>query len=92
MNNLMFDGAVSSLADVMYALELKRNMISLSELDNLSYSFRDDKGVMKVVKRSLILMRGARSHKLYNQIGSTVIRTVKIVLETNFGEVALRHS
>lgn len=56
----MFDGVDRIFTNVRYVSELKRNLISLCVLDKLGYSFRADKGVLKVVKGSLVVIRSVR--------------------------------
>ncbi|KAG8499626.1 hypothetical protein CXB51_006086 [Gossypium anomalum] len=69
----MFDGVVRTLSDVWYVPELKRNLISLSTLDSKGYRYTAERGVLKISKGSLVVMKGQRkTAKLYVLQGSTV--------------------
>lgn len=43
----MFDGIIRTLYSVRHALELNRNLISLSMLDSSGYSFKSDNSGIK---------------------------------------------
>ncbi|KAG8485911.1 hypothetical protein CXB51_020221 [Gossypium anomalum] len=69
----MFDGVVKTLSDVRHVPKLKRNLISLSTLDSKRYRYTAESGVLKISKRSLVVMKGQRKiAKLYVLHGSTV--------------------
>ncbi|KAG8472215.1 hypothetical protein CXB51_034291 [Gossypium anomalum] len=69
----MFDGVVRTLSDVRHVPELKRNLISLSTLDLKGYRYTSESGVLKISKRSLVVMKGQRKiAKLYVLPGFTV--------------------
>ncbi|KAG8481939.1 hypothetical protein CXB51_026741 [Gossypium anomalum] len=69
----MFDGVVRTLSDVRHVPELKRNLISLSNLDSKGYRYTTESGVLKISKRSLVVMKGQRkTTKLYVLQGSTI--------------------
>jgi len=69
----MFDGMVQELKDVRYVPQLKRNLISVGALKalDLEVSIRD--GVLKMIKGSMVVLKGARRNILYYLKGSTVI-------------------
>ena len=46
------DGLIKMLINVKYVPELRRNIISPGELDRAGYSYKYEKGVMKVTKGS----------------------------------------
>ncbi|KAG8474474.1 hypothetical protein CXB51_031434 [Gossypium anomalum] len=69
----MFDRVVRTLSDVRHVPKLKRNLISLSTLDSKGYRYTAESGVLKISKRSLVVMKGQRKiAKLYVLQGSTV--------------------
>ncbi|KAG8492401.1 hypothetical protein CXB51_009724 [Gossypium anomalum] len=69
----MFDGVVRTLSDVRHVPELKRNLISLSTLDSKGYRYTAESGVLKISKRSLVVMKEQRKiAKLYVLQVSTV--------------------
>ncbi|KAJ4708838.1 Retrovirus-related Pol polyprotein from transposon TNT 1-94 [Melia azedarach] len=61
----MFDGIVRRIQGVRYVPDLKRNLISLGMLDKSGCIFRAENGVLKVVKGSLVIMKGERRNGLY---------------------------
>ena len=61
----MFDGIVRELKEVRYVPQLKRNLISVGALKTLSLvvSIRD--GVLKMIKSSMVVMKGVRRNNLH---------------------------
>ena len=68
----MDDGIVRELKEVRYIPQLKRNFISVGALESLGLkiSVRDD--VLKMIKGSMVMMKGVRRDNLYYLKGSTV--------------------
>jgi len=68
----MDDGIVRELKEVRYVPQLKRNLISVGTLEELDLvvSIRD--GVLKMIKGSMVVMKGVRRNNLYYLKGSTV--------------------
>ncbi|KAL0552306.1 hypothetical protein IC582_011414 [Cucumis melo] len=66
------DGMVRILTNVRYVPKLKRNLISLGELDRSGCTIKSEIGVMKVTKGSLVKLRGTLRHGLYVLEGTTV--------------------
>ncbi|KAL0537750.1 hypothetical protein IC582_026735 [Cucumis melo] len=66
------DGMVRILTIVRYVPKLKRNLISLGELDRSGCTIKFENGVMKVTKGSLVKLRGTLRHGLYVLEGTTV--------------------
>ena len=54
------DGFERVLPDVRHVLELKRNLISLGMLDQHGFSWKGEKGFLKVSKGSLVMMKGVK--------------------------------
>ncbi|TYK09563.1 Retrovirus-related Pol polyprotein from transposon TNT 1-94 [Cucumis melo var. makuwa] len=73
------DRMIIMLTNVSYVLELKRNIISLGELDRSGCTIKFENGVMKVTKCSLVKLRETLRHGLYVLEGTTVSGTVTIV-------------
>ena len=61
----MHDGIIKTLTAVRYVSELKRNLISLGELDKSGYSYRGDGGVVKVARGLLICMKAVLQNGIY---------------------------
>ncbi|KAA0067243.1 retrotransposon protein, putative, Ty1-copia sub-class [Cucumis melo var. makuwa] len=72
------DGMVRILTNVRYVPKLKRNLISLCELDRSGCTIKSEIGVMKVTKGSLVKLRGTLRHGLYVLEGTTVSDSVAI--------------
>ncbi|KAA0067462.1 Retrovirus-related Pol polyprotein from transposon TNT 1-94 [Cucumis melo var. makuwa] len=73
------DRMIRMLTNVSYVVELKRNIISLGELDRSGCTIKFENGVMKVTKCSLVKLRETLRHGLYVLEGTTVSGTVTIV-------------
>ena len=54
----MFDGVIRNLSTVHFIPLMKRNLISLSALDEKGYKYSGGHGVQKVSSGSLIVMKG----------------------------------
>ncbi|KAA0035050.1 putative retrotransposon [Cucumis melo var. makuwa] len=66
------DEMIIMLTNVKYVPELKRNLISLGELDRSCYTIKFKNGVTKVTKGSLIKLRGTLRNGLYVLEGTAV--------------------
>ncbi|TYK21344.1 retrotransposon protein, putative, Ty1-copia subclass [Cucumis melo var. makuwa] len=72
------DGIVRILTNATYVPKLKRNLISLSELDRSGCTIKSENGVMKVTKGSLVKLRETWRHGLYVLEGTTISGSVAI--------------
>ena len=68
----MFDGMVRELKDVSYVPQLKRNLISVGALKALGLEISIRDGVLKMVKGSIVVLKGVQHNYLYYLKGSTV--------------------
>jgi hypothetical protein len=57
------DGVIRTLTDVRYAPERKKNIIFLSILDNLAYTFSGGNGVLNVLKGALVHYKETREYR-----------------------------
>ena len=73
----MIDGILRELKEVSYVPQLKRNFIFVGALEvlGLVISLRD--GVLKMIKGSMVVMKGIRRDNLYYLKGSTVTGQVE---------------
>ena len=55
------DGVKRRLGGLRYVLKLERNLISLGRLESKGCTFKASRGLLKVIKGSMVLMRGRRS-------------------------------
>ena len=76
----MFDEVVRVLSNVKYVLDLRKNLILLGLLDDLSYSYSSNGGIMKITKGALMVMKGQKVSTLYKLIGNTVVGRVAITI------------
>ena len=72
----MYDGVERLLTQVRYIPELKRNLISLGVLDELGYSIKMECGSLKILKGSLVMLKGVKKNGIYSLLGSTVVGNV----------------
>ncbi|XP_059431524.1 uncharacterized mitochondrial protein AtMg00300-like [Corylus avellana] len=68
----MHDRIVRTLKNVQHIPELKKNLISLGNLDTLGYKYSGEGGVIRVSKDSLVIMKGNKTDGLYYLQGSTL--------------------
>ena len=80
----MFDGMVRTLIDVRYVLGLKKNLISWGTLDKIGCRITCEGGVMKVVRGSLVVMKGKLNGTLYALEGSNILGSANISTNTIF--------
>ncbi|XP_070015271.1 uncharacterized mitochondrial protein AtMg00300-like [Nicotiana sylvestris] len=67
----MFDGIIRNI-ECWHVPRVKRNLISLSTLDDQGYKFHSENGILKVCKGSMVLMKGKLHSKLYHLQASIV--------------------
>jgi len=65
----MFDGIVRTLTEVRHVPDLKRNLISLGELDSSGCKFTGQGGALKVSKGALVVMKEKINGNLYTLQG-----------------------
>ena len=66
------DGTTKILNNVRHIPDLKRNLISLGTLDDEGYDCRVSRGILKITKGSLVVMKGIKKSGLYRLDGETV--------------------
>ena len=71
------DGIVQELKEVRYVPQLKRNLISVGALEALGLVISVRDGVLKMIKDSMMVMKGVRRNNLYYLKGSTVTGQVE---------------
>ncbi|PON84723.1 hypothetical protein TorRG33x02_194270, partial [Trema orientale] len=87
----MHDGFERLLQDVRYIPELKRNLISLGTLDAKGYTYKAEKGVIKVIKGCMVVMKGTMKNGLYALEGSTVIGAVTSIVSDSEQKTKIWH-
>ena len=73
----MEDGIVRELKEVRYVPQLKRNLISVGALEALGLVISVRDGILKMIKGSMVVMKGVRRDNLYYLKGSTVTGQVE---------------
>lgn len=76
----MWDGSLKIITEVRYIPELKRNLISLSTLDQKGFGYKAQDGVLKVIKGSLVVMKGNLRQGLYVLQANTITQQVNMVV------------
>ncbi|CAA2974391.1 Retrovirus-related Pol poly from transposon TNT 1-94 [Olea europaea subsp. europaea] len=74
----MHDGVIRTLIDVRHVPDLRKNLISVGALDSGGCKIVTWNGVKKVVRGSLIVMKGIREGNLYALRGTTVTEDVAV--------------
>ena len=77
------DGLTRVLIDVRYIPKLEKNLISLGTLESKGFTIILHNGILKVVSRALVVMKGIRRNNLYLYQGSTVVGTAAAVSEAD---------
>ncbi|XP_024315863.1 uncharacterized protein LOC106865951 isoform X2 [Brachypodium distachyon] len=76
----MFDGTIRTLSDVRHIPNLKKNLISLSTLDNKGYKYSGGDEIVKVTKSSLVVMKGdMKATNLYHLRGMAITDNAIVV-------------
>jgi len=87
----LHDGAKRVIKNVRLIPDLKRNLISLSEFDKQGYVFKEENGVLKVLKCSIIFMKGMQKNGLYSLIGEVMIGSAVAVSVKRLSKTELWH-
>jgi hypothetical protein len=87
----MFDGIVKILTDVRHVPELRKNLISLGDLDTGRYKSIVQCGFMKFYKGILLVMKTKKVDNLFLLEGRTESDHATIVFENNNDYVQLWH-
>ena len=69
----LYDGVERVINNVRLVPDLKRNLISLSEFDKKGYVFKGENEVLKVLKGSMIFMKGMQKNGLHSLMGEVVM-------------------
>ncbi|KAG6418890.1 hypothetical protein SASPL_121096 [Salvia splendens] len=67
----MFDGTVRTIQDVRHVRGLKKNLLSLGQLDDLGCKSRIENGILKVIKGVLVVMKAEK-------VGSNLTRNENV--------------
>ena len=53
----MFNGTIRTIGEVRHVNDLKKNILSLGQMDSHGYKIHVENGIMKIVKGELVLMK-----------------------------------
>ncbi|KAH9725675.1 Integrase catalytic domain-containing protein [Citrus sinensis] len=69
----MFDGTIRTIGEVQHVNGLKKNLLSLGQMDSHGYKTHVENGIMKIVKGALVLMKAEKiSANLFMLKGETL--------------------
>ncbi|KAH9649066.1 hypothetical protein KPL70_025842 [Citrus sinensis] len=74
----MFDGVVRELTQVRFVPKLKINLISIGMLDQTGCVIKAEKDVLRVIKGSMVIMKGLKQNGMYVMDGHTAVREASI--------------
>lgn len=60
INLKFYDGTIRIVREVWHVEGLKKNLLSLGQLDELDCKIVIEKGIMKVIQGALVLMKGEK--------------------------------
>ena len=69
----MFDGTICTIGEVRHVNGLKKNLLSLGQMDNYGYKIHVENEIMKIVKGALVLIKAEKiSANLFMLKGETL--------------------
>ena len=92
----LHDESIRLLTEIRYVPDLKRNLISLGEVDRKGYVFQGEKSILRVMKGSKEVLRGVKKQGLYtieaeDVSGSTNVASMKLMSKTGLWHMRLGH-
>nr|GEU39688.1 retrovirus-related Pol polyprotein from transposon TNT 1-94 [Tanacetum cinerariifolium] len=79
----MHDGTVRTIRDVRHVEGLKKNLLSLGQLDDLGYKMEIHNKIMKIIKGALVLMRGEKVAANLYQLKGEIIEEAEALVASN---------
>ena len=73
------DGVIRTIMKVQHVKDLKKNLLSMGQLNDLGYEFHGKRGILKVIKGALIVMK---AKKIATCCIRGQIRRWKLLLQT----------
>ncbi|KAE8735271.1 DNA repair protein RAD51-like protein 1 [Hibiscus syriacus] len=88
----MFDGTIKVVRDVRHVKGLKKNLLSYGLLDNNASKIETRKGIMKVFRGALVVLKGEKiAANLYMLKGETLLEAEASVASCSSDSVMLWH-
>ena len=76
----MYDGSIQTIQEVRHVAGLKKNLLSLGQLDSSGYKFVGGDGVLKILKGALVIMKAEKiGRNLYMLKGETQLEGEAVV-------------
>ena len=81
----MYDGTIRTIQEVRYVKGLKKNLLSLGQLDNRGCKTHVENGIMKIMKGALVVMKAEKiAVNLCMLKEDTLIEADALIASTNF--------
>jgi len=87
----MFDWMVRELKEVRYLPQLKKNLISVGALEALGLKIFDRDDVLKMLRGSMVVLKGVRRNNFYYLKGNMVTGQVASSIDSNNNCTRLWH-
>lgn len=87
----VYDGLIYELKQVRHVPVHKRNLISLDMMDKIRCIIKVQRGVLSIVKWSLVLLKGTKKSRLYILEDIAIIREVSVSSISNVDKTMLWH-
>ena len=83
------DGTMCTVREVRHVEGLRKNLLSLGQLDELDYEIVVEKWIMKVIRETFVLMKGETvTIRLYMLKGETLLEREASVASSNPNEIS----
>lgn len=80
----MFDGTVRTIQNVRHVKGLKKNLLSVGQIDSLGCRTHVENGIMKIVKGALVIMKAEKiAANLFMLEGETLLEANACIVSTN---------
>ena len=89
----MYDGTVRTIQGVRHVKGLKKNLLSIEQLDNLRCKTHIEGGILKVLKGALVVIKVEKvSANLYMLMGDTLqVADVSVASASQEDSMTMRH-
>ncbi|KAH9670656.1 hypothetical protein KPL70_017059 [Citrus sinensis] len=88
----IFDGTIRTIGEVRHVNGLKKNLLSLGQMDSHGYKTHMDNGIMKIVKGALVLMKAEKiGADLFMLKGETLQETDACVVSNGEESMMMWH-
>ena len=78
--------------DVRHVPDLQNNLISLGILDFNCFSYKSENGIMKVLKGTMVMMKGQKiDGNIYKLLGSTILGGAVAITKSEQDDTLLWH-